>query len=67
MVVGFDLWFRRLLSCYFLFGDEGLRFGDNAPARIFNLRVDVLITILVLHFFFALGWTSSLDRLAFFY
>ena len=61
MAVAFDLWFRGLLSCDFLFGDEGLRLVDDRPARVFNLRVDILIAILVLKLFFALGWTSSLD------
>lgn len=54
MGVGFDLGLRRLLSRYFLFGDEGLRLGDDWFARVFYLGVDVLIAILVLHLFFAL-------------
>lgn len=67
MGVGFDLWLRGLLSHDFFFGDEGLRLVNDRPARIFYFGVDVLIAILVLNLFFALGWTSSFDRLAVLY
>lgn len=67
MSIGFDLWLRRLLSHDFFFRDEGLRLVDDRLTRIFNLGVDVLIAILILHLFFTLGWTSSFDRLAVLY
>ena len=57
--VGLDLGLRGLLSHYLLFGDEWLRLGDDLPARILNLRIDVLIAVLVLSLFFTLVWDVS--------